>query len=129
LRAFRLAVVQQTLASLSTQNPAGTPLYMAPEQIQRHPCPASDQYALGVMVYEWLCGEPPFRGSLYEVFSQHLHQPPPSLRARLPDLPVAVEEAVFKALAKDPAQRFACVADFAWALERASSARRSHALE
>jgi serine/threonine protein kinase/DNA polymerase III delta prime subunit len=116
---FGIAVVQQTLDSLSTQSPAGTPLYMAPEQIQRHPCPASDQYALGVMVYEWITGEPPFRGSLYEVFSQHLHEPPPSLRAHLPTLPPAVEDAIFGALAKDPGQRFACVTDFATVLEEA----------
>src|SRR6266496_1755128 len=116
---FGLAVVQRTLDSLSTQSPAGTPLYMAPEQIQRKPCAASDQYALGVMVYEWLCGEPPFRGSLFEVFSQHLHEPPPSLRARLPQLPPAVEDAVFGALAKDPQHRFPTVQDFTTVLEEA----------
>src|SRR6266699_1106712 len=119
---FGLAVVPRTLDSLSTHNPAGTPLYMAPEQIQRKPCAASDQYALGIMVYEWLAGEAPFRGGLFEVFSQHLYQPPPSLRERLPGLPVAVEEAVFKALAKDPAHRFASVTDFASALEQACPA-------
>ena len=104
---------------------------MAPEQIQRQPCAASDQYALGIMVYEWLTGEPPFRGGLFEVFSHHLYHPPPSLRERLPDLPVAVEEAVFKALAKDPEQRFASVTDFASALEQACSATQplvSHVL-
>ncbi len=110
---FGIAVVQRTLSSLQTQPPAGTPLYMAPEQIQGHPCAASDQYALGVMVYEWLVGEPPFRGSLFEVYSQHLHQPPPSLRKRLPELPAAVEDAVFGALAKDPTARFVDVQDFA----------------
>jgi len=128
---FGLAVVQRTLDSLSTHNPAGTPLYMAPEQIQRKPCAASDQYALGIMVYEWLAGEAPFRGGLFEVFSQHLYQPPPSLRERLPGLPVAVEEAVFKALAKDPAHRFASVTDFASALEQACDATQpfvSHVL-
>jgi serine/threonine protein kinase len=119
---FGLAVVQSTLDSLSTQEPAGTPMYMAPEQIQRHPCAASDQYALGILVYEWLVGEAPFRGPLFEVFSHHLHQPPPSLCEHVPDLPVAVEEAVFKALAKTPEHRFACVEDFASALEQACSA-------
>src|SRR5205085_2635242 len=120
---FGLAVVQRSLDSLSMSNPAaGTPLYMAPEQIQRQPCAASDQYALGIMVYEWLAGEAPFRGPLFEVFSHHLYQPPPSFCERLPDLPVAMEEAVFKALAKDPAQRFASVTDFASALEQAYSA-------
>ena len=95
---------------------------MAPEQIQRQACAASDQYALGIVVYEWLTGQTPFRGMLYEVISHHLYQPPPSLRAALPDLPVAAEEAVFKALAKDPVQRFASVTDFASALEEASFA-------
>lgn len=118
---FGLAVVQRSLDTLSTSNPgAGTPLYMAPEQIQHHPYPASDQYALGIMVYEWLAGEAPFGGSkLLEVFSHHLFQAPPSLCERLPDLPVAVEAVVFRALAKDPQQRFACVMDFALALEDA----------
>jgi serine/threonine protein kinase len=116
---FGIAVVQQTLDSFSTQNPAGTPRYMAPEQIQRHPCPASDQYALGVMVYEWLTGEPPFSGSLYEVFSQHLHTPPPGLCAHIPGLPGAVEDAVLGALAKDPRHRFPTVQDFATVLEEA----------
>src|SRR5436305_3411748 len=102
---FGLAVVQRSLDSLSTQNPAGTPVYMAPEQIQGKPSAASDQYALGVLVYEWLCGEPPFRGSLFEIFSQHLYEPPPSLCARVPSLPFAVEDAVFGALAKEPQAR------------------------
>ncbi len=126
---FGLAVVQRTLNSLSAQNPAGTPLYMAPEQIQRKPCAASDQYALGILVYEWLAGETPFRGALFEVFSQHLYQSPPSLRECLPGLPVAVEEAVFKALAKAPEHRFACVADFASALEQACSATQPLTLQ
>src|SRR5437763_10999667 len=56
---FGIAVVHQTMEPLSIQNPAGTPLYMAPEQIQGKPCAASDQYSLAVVVYEWLCGEPP----------------------------------------------------------------------
>jgi serine/threonine protein kinase len=61
---FGIAVVQQTLDSLSMQSPAGTPIYMAPEQIQHKPCAASDQYALGVMVYEWLVSSQFSGGSL-----------------------------------------------------------------
>ena len=106
------------------QDVAGTPLYMAPEQIQRDPCAASDQYALGVMVYEWLCGEPPFRGPLFEILSQHVHKPPPSLCTRMKELPLAVEEAVMRTLAKDPQERFACVTDFALALGDAFFATR-----
>jgi serine/threonine protein kinase len=100
---------------------AGTVGYMAPEQIRGNPCAASDQYALGVMVYEWLCGEPPFHGPLDALLSQHLSQPPPSLCERLPQLHSGVENTVFGALAKDPLQRFPCVQDFAMVLEDACS--------
>lgn len=116
---FGIAVVQQTLSTLSTQNFAGTPLYMAPEQIQYKPCAASDQYALGIVVYEWLTGAAPFQGTFYTVLQQHLYEAPPSLRTQLPDLPIGVEEAVFKALSKDPKQRFTCIEDFALVLEEA----------
>jgi serine/threonine protein kinase/DNA polymerase III delta prime subunit len=116
---FGIAVVQHTLASHSAQNMAGTPLYMAPEQIQHHPCPASDQYSLAVIVYEWLCGKPPFPGPGAAVFGQHLYQKPPGLRADRPQLSPAIEDTVFGALAKDPARRFSTVQDFANALEEA----------
>jgi serine/threonine protein kinase len=125
---FGIAVVQHSLESLSTQGQAGTPLYMAPEQIQRKPCPASDQYAVGVMVYEWLCGQPPFRGSLFEVLSQHLHEPPPSLCAWVPSLPQAVEDAVFGTLAKDPHARFTSVQEFAEVLEEVGEATQTLSL-
>jgi serine/threonine protein kinase/GTPase SAR1 family protein len=119
---FGIAVVQQSRDTLLTQNQAGTPAYMAPEQIQGKPTAASDQYALGVLVYEWLCGEPPFRGTLFEVLSQHLHETPPSLCARIPSLPLAVEDAVFSALAKEPHARFVSVQDFADVLEEVRDA-------
>src|SRR6202165_1155610 len=125
---FGLAVVQRSLDSLSTQNQAGTPIYMAPEQIRGKPTAASDQYALGVLVYEWLCGEPPFRGTLFEVLSQHLYHPPPSLCARIPSLPPAVEDAVFGALAKEPHERFASLQDFADVLEEVCYATHPLAL-
>ena len=51
---------------------AGTIAYMAPEQVQGKPRPASDQYALGIVVYEWLCGERPFHGSFTEIATQHV---------------------------------------------------------
>ncbi|HLZ60293.1 MAG TPA: protein kinase [Ktedonosporobacter sp.] len=122
---FGIAVVQRTAGSLSTQLLAGTPLYMAPEQIQGHPSAASDQYSLGIMVYEWLCGEPPFRGPYFAVLNQHLHQRPSSLCARLPQLHQAVEDAVFGALAKDQSQRFSSIEDFATVLEEACFATQT----
>ncbi|MFL5665259.1 MAG: protein kinase domain-containing protein [Ktedonobacteraceae bacterium] len=65
-----LATLAHSSASLSTQEAIGTLAYMAPEQIERHPRAASDQYALGVVVYEWLCGSRPFVGSVSEVMVQ-----------------------------------------------------------
>ncbi len=120
---FGIALAQETLNSTVAQQPAGTPLYMAPEQIARTPCAASDQYALGVLIYEWLAGELPFQGSLFEVLSQHMHRPPPSLCARMPQLPRQVEAVVFKALSKNPRDRFANVQDFATLLEKACFAQ------
>ena len=104
------------------QSVAGTSRYMAPEQLQGHPQSASDQYALGVVVYEWLCGTSPFHGTLIEVAMQHLTMPPPPLREHIPELASAIEEVVLRALAKEPEQRFTRVQDFAEALQDASLA-------
>src|SRR6266480_1995681 len=104
------------------QSVAGTSRYMAPEQLQGHPQPASDQYALGVVVYEWLCGTSPFHGTLIEVAMQHLTMPPTPLREQLPELAPAIEEVVLRSLAKEPEQRFTKVQDFASALQDASLA-------
>ncbi|HET8854191.1 MAG TPA: protein kinase, partial [Ktedonobacteraceae bacterium] len=121
---FGLAMLMPSSLSMSTQamgqSMAGTTLYLAPEQLQGQPQLASDQYALGVVVYEWLCGQRPFSGFPIEIAMQHLSIPPPSLREQVPDLSPAIEEVVLRALAKEPEQRFARVHDFATALEHAS---------
>ena len=122
---FGLAALAHSSASLSTQEVVGTLPYMAPEQIEGHPRAASDQYALAVVVYEWLCGSRPFEGSAIEVMVQQLTMPPPPLRDRVPTVPVEVEQVVLKALAKDPRQRFASVQDFATALQVTSRAASS----
>jgi serine/threonine protein kinase len=115
---FGIAVVSSSSSiSPDTKEVAGTIAYMAPEQIMGKPRPASDQYALGVVVYEWLCGELPFSGTFLETCTQHLYAPPPSLREKNPALSLALEKVVFKALAKEPEQRFASIQDFADALE------------
>src|SRR5947209_16727714 len=114
------SILAQSLRETSTSDTAaGTILYMAPEQIQGKPCPASDQYALAVVVYEWLCGVGPFNGSYMEVAAQHMHAPPPSLREKLPTISPDVERVVLTALAKDPNQRFGSVQAFAIAFEQA----------
>src|SRR5437588_4420261 len=116
---FGLGMFARHTLSQSIQEFAGTALYMAPEQIRGKPRPASDQYALGVVVYEWLTGDRPFRGSLAEIVTQHLATPPPTLRERVPTLSPVIEEVVLRALAKEPRQRFASVQDFALALQHA----------
>ncbi len=119
---FGIALVAQTSRYHSTQGMqeiAGTIAYMAPEQIQSQAVPASDQYSLGIVAYEWLCGSRPFHGSFTEIAVKHAITPPPSLREKLPELPTAIEEVILKALAKDPKQRFPTVWEFALALLQA----------
>ncbi len=119
---FGIAVVAHSSRSQSTQEIIGTVSYMAPEQIQGKPRPASDQYALGVVAYEWLCGCPPFHGTSAEITSQHLHAEPPSLREQVPGIPLTIEAVVLKALEKDPHWRFTSVQEFAMAFEQACQA-------
>jgi serine/threonine protein kinase/streptogramin lyase len=110
---FGISIVAESTSRQQAQGFAGTVAYCAPEQLQEHPRPASDQYALGVMVYEWLSGRLPFSGSFAEVAAKHLFAAPPSLCTQLPTLPPAVEQVVLTALAKDPTARFASVRAFA----------------
>ncbi len=117
---FGIALAAQDTHHQGTQGGIGTVNYMSPEQIQGKPCPASDQYSLGIVVYEWLCGERPFHGSYSELCIQHTHVSPPSLCKKMPMISPEVERVVMKALAKDPKQRFASIRAFAFALEQAS---------
>jgi serine/threonine protein kinase len=118
---FGIALLAYSSRSQRTEDIVGTISYMAPEQIQGHPCRASDQYALGVIVYEWLSGARPFSGSFVEVGAkQCLAQPPPLQAARL-GIPTAVEAVVLRTLAKSPEQRFASVQAFASALRKAAT--------
>jgi serine/threonine protein kinase len=125
---FGIASTAHSTSSMSTQIPVGTIPYMAPEQIQAQARPASDQYALGIVVYEWLCGVRSFEGSYTEIFAKHLMTPPPPLCQKVPDLPPDVEQVVLTALAKDPHQRFANVQAFVTALEQASQTKPSVAV-
>ena len=117
---FGIAVVAHTTHSQASYEVIGTVTYMAPEQITGQPRQASDQYALGIVLYEWLCGERPFNGPFAEVASKQVIAPPPLLRERVPEISPAVEIVVLTALAKEPQQRFATVQAFANALEQAS---------
>lgn len=116
---FGIALVTQSSRYQNTRDIVGTVAYMSPEQIQGKPRPASDQYSLAIVVYEWLTGERPFHGSFTEIAVQHAVTPPPPLREKIPTLPLEVEQVVLTALAKDPLQRFATIQAFANALAQA----------
>ncbi len=122
---FGIALVSQSSRYHTTQEIAGTAAYMAPEQLQGHPQRASDQYALGIVAYEWLTGDIPFHGSFTEIASQHLFMPPPLLSAKVPTIQAEVEQVIVRALAKDPQKRFEDVQAFALAFEQASLAAPS----
>jgi eukaryotic-like serine/threonine-protein kinase len=96
----------------------GTPRYMAPEQGRGRPTtPATDIYSVGVVLYEMLAGCPPFTGdSAVELALRHLQDAPPPLSVRLAP---ALTQIVDRALAKDPADRYADGAEMADALVQA----------
>lgn len=126
---FGIASFAHDTYSWEEQNVAGTVTYMAPEQILRKARPESDQYALAIVIYEWLCGKPPFESEerdpilrQMQLIRQHLEVKPLSFREKNPHItiPLAIEQVIMKALAKDFEHRFGSVSEFAQALEEAS---------
>ena len=116
---FGIAVSVHRTVSLKTLDTVGTPHYMAPEHILGKPRFASDQYALGVVVYEWLCGRRPFQGDMMQVLYQQTNSSPPPLHTIVPTISPEIERVVLQALDKYPQRRFASVEAFAMALEQA----------
>jgi serine/threonine protein kinase len=116
---FGIALLSQSSKPHGKEDVVGTAAYMSPEQFKGLPCKASDQYALAVIVYEWLTGSRPFSGSFVELASQHLYAAPLPLQGKAAVTP-AVERVVLTALAKDPAQRFGSISEFATALDQAA---------
>jgi serine/threonine-protein kinase len=97
----------------------GTPAYMSPEQAsgEQNLESRSDIYSLACVVYEMLAGELPFNGeSARAIIAKHVTEAPRPVRALRADTPTAVEQAIDRALAKDPRQRYASVAEFIDAL-------------
>jgi serine/threonine protein kinase len=97
----------------------GTPYYMSPEQCEGkveidH---RSDIYSLGVILFEMLTGKIPFGGTGYgEILVKHVTVQPPSARSIVQDLPLALDMILFRALSKDPRQRFQTMSEFQQAL-------------
>jgi eukaryotic-like serine/threonine-protein kinase len=114
---FGVAKSTSTTASVS-QSVRGTPAYMAPEQWEGTPVPATDQYALAILAYDLLTDHPPFQGSLGQVMYQHLHVTPPPPSTLNPRLPTDVDTVIQHALAKKPEERFASIAAFARAFQQ-----------
>jgi serine/threonine protein kinase len=126
---FGIALVAQSRQYQETQDIMGTLGYMSPEQSQGKPVATSDQYAFGVIVYEWLCGPMPFRGPTLVEIGVQQQQRKLTLRDQVPDLPIAVEQAVLKALNYNLEGRFRNIQDFAETLERASKEKASLVVE
>jgi len=97
----------------------GTPVYMSPEQAggEKEIDGRSDQYALASVLYEMIAGEPPFRGPTPTATLMRRFGGPPQALRPIFDIPESVERAIFRALDKDPAERYATVSEFLDALE------------
>lgn len=126
---FGIARSEQTWHKHLTRELVGTPLYMSPEQCSGEVLDGrSDQYAMGVLLYRCLTGCIPFglgdegdtsqRRRILELLDAHISTPPRPMGMARPDLsfPGALEAAVLKALAKEPAQRFPTIEAFRCAL-------------
>ncbi|MBC7897687.1 MAG: protein kinase [Cytophagaceae bacterium] len=99
----------------------GTPAYMSPEQAgaDQELDGRSDVYSLGCVLFEMLTGQPPFTGmTAARVIIRHNTDPVPRARTMRPEVPIAVDELVHRALAKHPSERFATAGDLVTELER-----------
>jgi serine/threonine-protein kinase len=115
---FGIAKIKDAATRYTGSGAIGTIDYMAPEQIltakevDKH----ADIYALGVLAYEMLTGEKPFKGSAAQVMFAHLQQPPPDAGDVASDVPKSAVQAIERAMAKDAAQRYDSAGEFAAAL-------------
>jgi serine/threonine protein kinase len=115
---FGIARIEGTKRLTRDGSVVGTLAYAAPEQIKTGAGePRSDQYSLACMLYEMLSGNPPFdAASEYELMQAQIAQPPEPATKLVPGLPVEIDRALLRALAKSPAERFDSVEEFARAL-------------
>lgn len=99
----------------------GTPVYMSPEQCRGEALDArSDIYSLGVIGYQMIAGEPPFKGAPFELMRLHMEVAPPPLREKTKKVPKRMAKVIMSALAKQPADRPATAAGFASAIHATS---------
>ncbi len=115
---FGIARVQGAKRLTREGSMMGTLNYAAPEQIKRGEAEQrSDLYSLACVIYEMICGSPPFDGRTeYDLMQAHIAEAPEPLSKRVPGLPDVVDRAVLRALAKNPDDRFATVQEFGQAI-------------
>lgn len=115
---FGIAKVRDSGDLTTTGIMLGTVKYLSPEQVASEQVdPRTDQYALGVVLYEALCGTPPFTGENPAAIAlARIHREPPRPVASRPDSPRALDEVIVRAMARRPDDRFASAADLRAAL-------------
>ncbi len=115
-----LSAIDQALTSITTTGKIyGTPTYMAPERFKGEQAgPATDIYALGILLYQLVTGQVPFKAdSSIAIAMKHLNEMPPFPRSLRPGLPEPAEAAILRALTKEPAGRFATASTLAEAFD------------
>ena len=105
---FGIAMAMNATQLTQTNSVMGSVHYLPPEQASgKGSTLKSDIYSMGILMYELLVGELPYRGdNAVEIALKHLKEPLPSIRDELPDLPQAVENVILKSAAKNPKNRY-----------------------
>ncbi|HEY6391942.1 MAG TPA: serine/threonine-protein kinase, partial [Bryobacteraceae bacterium] len=117
---FGIAKVMGTRGATRTGTQMGTAWYMSPEQVLNKPVDIrSDIYSLGVTLYQMVSAHVPFEAdSDFQIMLDHVHTAPPLPTKFYPYIPKGIENAILKAIEKDPDARFQTVEEFGSALER-----------
>lgn len=107
--------------SVSTTKPIGTPYFMAPEQWKGHPVPATDQYALAIMIFYLITGQYPFTGDMPTLAISHTKEKPPRPTTLNPQLSKELDTVLLRALEKNPNKRYSSVTEFAEAFDKVAA--------